>query len=338
MLAYIWLWNTYLHNPGHSWLSWCSCLFVMCTKNNPSLPKNVVFPFAFFWLVVGIFRAFTPKRQCWEDVEVFKELHHYQGKVIDTSFTEAVLPLRFEGRQSNHFVFHQDFLKSYSANEFRMFCLLTKYRSGETIIKHPCEHWGVYFLKSKMNSSPQLLTTVIAAWRRLWALWEPSPPSSTMPRPTLRVNCSVRQCRKPSSGRGSKTLPGRRANWGNHICSCHVQILPSSLYRQIKGSQFRDGPDLGAHPPSTLYQQSERSSLFLLLIFSCRNNLVVFLQVGWNENQRGKGTGRRLWYPASHRCCDETGLSWKLPTSACHQGNSPCLTAWRYWVYCLYFH
>lgn len=31
--------------------------------------------------------------------------------------------------------FCQDFLKSYSPNEFRMFCLLTKYRSGGTIKK-----------------------------------------------------------------------------------------------------------------------------------------------------------------------------------------------------------
>lgn len=35
-----------------------------------------------------------------------------------------------ENNNSVLFVVHQDFLQSYSANEFRMFCLLTKYRSG----------------------------------------------------------------------------------------------------------------------------------------------------------------------------------------------------------------
>lgn len=87
------------------------------------------------------FRALAPERKRRENVQIFKELHYHQGKVIRNYsslshwINSGVSHSVWWNSENNlcPFVCHQDFLQSYSANEFRMFCLLAKYRSGEEI-------------------------------------------------------------------------------------------------------------------------------------------------------------------------------------------------------------
>lgn len=79
--------------------------------------------------LLSCFRPLAPERQCGENVEILKELRHHQG-TADRRCVRRPLLASVKPHRCVCALFRQDFLQSYSANEFRMFCLLAKYKSG----------------------------------------------------------------------------------------------------------------------------------------------------------------------------------------------------------------
>lgn len=174
------------------------------------------------------FRALAPERKRRENVQIFKELHYHQGKVIRNysslshwinsdacdEFLKIIFVLLSAIRiscsltlpmNSGCFVFwpNTDQVRKFMKLLFFFFFFYFLRTDGSEMLSHQQwveEHpWFTVV-------SPQLLTTATAACRRLGPLWEPSPPSSTTLRPTWRVSCSVCLYRKPFSGRGNSLI------------------------------------------------------------------------------------------------------------------------------------
>ncbi len=72
-----------------------------------------------------------------------------------------------ENKYSVFFVYKQDFLQSYTASEFRMFCLLTKYRSGQRnngmsvfLLK---DKFGIFDLRAHSNSAQLIVPPLLSS-------------------------------------------------------------------------------------------------------------------------------------------------------------------------------